>query len=130
MNMMTELAADRELLSDNPRRDIRIGGAIAFFFFVVLLGWAAFAPLDAGVRGSGHIAISGNRQAVQHRDGGVVNAIHVREGQHVRQGQVLVEMAAPDLKGVLTENRSLPVVEMLKSAGMTEFAYDAFAHRL
>jgi HlyD family secretion protein len=98
MNMMTELAADRELLSDNPRRDIRIGGAIAFFFFVILLGWAAFAPLDAGVRGSGHIAISGNRQAVQHRDGGVVNAIHVREGQHVRQGQVLVEMAAPDLK--------------------------------
>jgi FkbM family methyltransferase len=39
-------------------------------------------------------------------------------------------LAAPDLKGVLTENRSLPVVEMLKSAGMTEFAYDAFAHRL
>jgi FkbM family methyltransferase len=39
-------------------------------------------------------------------------------------------LAAPDLKGVLTENRSPPVVEMLKSAGMTEFAYDAFAHRL
>jgi FkbM family methyltransferase len=39
-------------------------------------------------------------------------------------------LAAPDLKGVLTENSSLPVVEMLKSAGMTEFAYDAFAHRL
>jgi FkbM family methyltransferase len=39
-------------------------------------------------------------------------------------------LAAPDLKGVLTENRSPSVVEMLKSAGMTEFAYDAFAHRL
>jgi FkbM family methyltransferase len=39
-------------------------------------------------------------------------------------------LAAPGLKGVLTENRSPAVVEMLKSAGMAEFAYDAFAHRL
>lgn len=98
MNMMSKLLPGPDAPSDDPRRDIRIGGAIAFLFFVVLLGWAAFAPLDAGVRGSGQIAVSGNRQAVQHRDGGVVNAIHVREGQHVRQGQILVEMAAPDLK--------------------------------
>jgi HlyD family secretion protein len=82
---------------DNPRRDIRIGAAIAFFFFVVLLGWAAFAPLDAGVHAQGSIAVSGNRQSVQHRDGGVVTAIHVREGETVRAGEVLVEMAAPDL---------------------------------
>jgi HlyD family secretion protein len=98
MNMLSNIVGEQGPLSDDPRRDIRIGGAIAFFFFVVLLGWAAFAPLDAGVRGSGKIAVSGNRQAVQHREGGVVNAIHVREGQHVRQGQILVEMAAPDLK--------------------------------
>ncbi len=39
-------------------------------------------------------------------------------------------LAAPELKVVLTENRSTSVVEMLKRAGMTEFAYDAFAHRL
>ena len=39
-------------------------------------------------------------------------------------------LTAPNLKGVLTENRSTSVVEMLKSVGMTEFAYDAFAHRL
>jgi FkbM family methyltransferase len=39
-------------------------------------------------------------------------------------------LTAPGLEGVLTENRSPTVVEMLKSVGMTEFAYDAFAHRL
>ncbi len=39
-------------------------------------------------------------------------------------------LAASELKAVLTENRSSTVVEILKSAGMTEFAYDAFAHRL
>lgn len=84
--------------TENPRRDIRIGAAIGFFFFVVLLGWAAFAPLDAGVYSQGSIAVSGNRQAVQSRQGGIVGAINVREGQKVRAGQVLVEMASPDLQ--------------------------------
>lgn len=83
---------------DDPRRDVRIGAAIAIFFFVILLGWAAFAPLDAGVHAPGTVAVSGNRQSVQHREGGVVTAIHVREGQKVGAGQLLVEMAAPDLR--------------------------------
>ena len=83
---------------DDPQRDLRFGGIVAFVFFVVLLGWAAFVPLDAGVHAQGYVAVSGNRQAVQHRDGGVVTAIHVREGERVRAGQLLVEMAAPDLR--------------------------------
>ena len=83
---------------DDPRREIRVGSAIAFGFFVILLGWAAFAPLDAAVSAQGVIAVSGNRQSVQHRDGGVVTAIHVREGQKVPAGAVLIEMAAPDLR--------------------------------
>lgn len=82
---------------DDPRRDIRIGTAIVVFFFVILLGWAAFAPLDAGVHAQGVIAVSGNRQSVQHREGGVVNAILIREGQTVKSGDVLIEMAAPDV---------------------------------
>ena len=84
--------------TDDPQRDIRIGGAIAFFFFVILLGWAAFAPLDAGVHAQGSVAVSGNRQAVQHPGGGVIGAIHVHEGQKVRVGDILVEMEAPDLE--------------------------------
>jgi HlyD family secretion protein len=83
--------------ADNPRRDIRIGAAIGFLFFVVLLGWAAFAPLDAGVFAQGSIAVSGNRQAVQTREGGIVGKINVREGQKVKAGEILVELAAPDV---------------------------------
>lgn len=82
----------------DPAREIRFGTIVAALFFVVFLGWAAFVPLDAGVDAPGTIAVSGNRQTVQHRDGGVVTAIHVREGQHVRAGDILIELAAPELK--------------------------------
>jgi len=83
---------------DDPKRDIRIGAGIVIFFFVILLGWAALAPLDAAVPAQGVIAVSGNRQSVQHREGGVVTAINVREGQRVNAGDILVEMAAPDIR--------------------------------
>jgi HlyD family secretion protein len=82
----------------NPAREIRAGAAIAFAFFVLFLGWAALVPLDAGVNAPGTIAVSGNSQTVQHKEGGVITAINVREGQHVRAGDVLIELSAPDLK--------------------------------
>src|SRR5205085_9941490 len=83
---------------DDPRREVRFGAMFVFGFFAVLRGLAALAPLDAAVNAPGVLAVSGNRQAVQHRDGGVVTAIHVREGQTVPAGAILIEMAAPDLR--------------------------------
>lgn len=83
---------------DNPRRELMIGGAIIVLFFVIFLGWAALAPLDAGAYAQGQIAVSGNRQAVQHREGGVVSALLVAEGDTVRRGQVLLQLSSGELK--------------------------------
>ncbi len=67
-------------------------------FLLAILLWAGFMPLADGVHARGVIAVSGNRQAVQHRDGGLVTAIHVREGQKVRAGEPLIDLAAPELR--------------------------------
>ncbi len=83
---------------DNPRRELVIGGTIILMFFVIFLGWAAIAPLDAGAYAQGQIAVSGNRQAVQHREGGVVSALLVAEGDTVRRGQVLLQLSSGELK--------------------------------
>ncbi len=85
-------------MEDDPGREMRIGGLIAVLFFVVFLGWAAFFPLDAGAYAQGVVTVSGNRQAVQHRDGGVVSALHVREGDQVTKGQILLEISADELR--------------------------------
>ncbi|MDQ0252334.1 HlyD family secretion protein [Sphingomonas kyeonggiensis] len=82
----------------DPRGDIRMGVVIAALFFVLFLGAAAFVRLDAAAYAPGALVVSGQRQSVQHRDGGVVGKIHVREGQRVERGQLLVELAAAEVR--------------------------------
>ncbi|PZQ61292.1 MAG: HlyD family type I secretion periplasmic adaptor subunit [Sphingomonas taxi] len=82
----------------DPRRDIRNGTIVAVLFFVVFLGWAAFARLDAAAYAEGVLAVSGQRQAVQHRDGGTVERIFVRDGQRVQQGELLIRLANPEVR--------------------------------
>ncbi|WP_374296285.1 HlyD family type I secretion periplasmic adaptor subunit [Sphingomonas sp.] len=83
-------------LDDTPRRALLLGGTTAFLFFVVLLGWAAFTRLDAAAFGQGQVTVAGNRQVVQNRYGGDIRAIEVKDGEHVRAGQVLVRLAASE----------------------------------
>ncbi|MBC9031397.1 HlyD family type I secretion periplasmic adaptor subunit [Sphingomonas sp. JC676] len=82
----------------SPRRDIRVGTLIAALFFLVFGGWAAFARLDAAAYAPGTLVVSGQRQSVQHRDGGVVGEILVREGQRVERGQLLLSLAAAEVR--------------------------------
>ena len=81
----------------SPRRELIVGGVIIALFFGLFLGWAAIAPLDSGAYAPGQVAVTGNRQAVQHREGGTVSALHVAEGDRVTQGQVLVELSTGEL---------------------------------
>lgn len=80
------------------QREMLAGGIVAALFFVGFLGWAALTPLQAAVYAPGVIAVAGNRQAVQHREGGIVSALYVQEGQRVVQGQPLAEISAGDVR--------------------------------
>jgi HlyD family secretion protein len=89
--------ADPAQLNDSPRRAVIAGAIVAVAFFVVLLGWAAFARLDAAAHGSGQVIVAGNRQVVQHRYGGDIARILVREGQQVTRGQMLVRLSGAEV---------------------------------
>ena len=82
--------------ADAPSRDIRKGAMIGAAFFVGLLGFAALTPLDAGANAEGVVAVSGNRQAVQHQQGGIITDIRVTEGQSVRKGEVILKISASE----------------------------------
>ena len=105
----------------SPRRELILGGIIIALFFVLFLGWAAIAPLDSGAYAPGQVAVTGNRQAVQHREGGTVTALHVAEGDKVQQGQVLVELSTGELtaaeRGLSGQVYALAAQRAVKAAG-------------
>jgi protease secretion system membrane fusion protein len=51
-----------------------------------------FAPIDTGVTAQGVVMVSGYRKALQHPTGGVVQAILVKEGQEVQEGDILIRV--------------------------------------
>ena len=82
---------------DSLMPELRVGGVVAGAFFLGFMGWASFIPLDAAATAEGIVAVAGNRQAVQHRDGGIVTELNVQEGQMVMEGDLLLQISASEL---------------------------------
>ncbi|RLP23628.1 HlyD family type I secretion periplasmic adaptor subunit [Mesorhizobium sp. YM1C-6-2] len=83
---------------EEDERRFRIGGRVAagLTFGLLLLagagGWAATAELTGAVIATGAVKVDRNLKAIQHRDGGIVSEIAVREGDFVEAGQVLLRL--------------------------------------
>ncbi|MFF7707591.1 HlyD family type I secretion periplasmic adaptor subunit [Pseudomonas sp. NPDC007930] len=76
----------------DDRRYSRLGWGLLLAGFGGFVLWAALAPLDKGVAVSGQVVVAGNRQAVQHPSGGIVQRLWVKEGDAVEAGQVLLSL--------------------------------------
>ena len=71
---------------------IRSGYILVFCTFVLLGGWSSVARLDAAVVAQGAVAPESNRKTVQHLEGGIVSEIAVRDGDVVKEGQLLMRL--------------------------------------
>lgn len=54
--------------------------------------WATLAPLASAALAPGVVSPEGSRRTVQHLEGGIIRAIHVRDGSPVKRGQPLVTL--------------------------------------
>lgn len=87
-----------------------IGRAISLILvavFCAAIGWASLGKVDIIASAQGKIVPSGRSKVVQPFDTGVVRAIHVRDGQHVKVGEVLIELDPTiDRRAATTGERS------------------------
>lgn len=90
----------------NVRGPILFGLVIIFLFFGAFVGWAAFAPLGSAAIAQGVVSVEGNRKSIQHLEGGIVSEIKIKDGDFVKQGDVLI---------VLDEVQSKASVEIVRS---------------
>jgi len=70
----------------------RLGWRIVLVGFGGFMLWASFAPLDQGVSASGTVMSDGYAKVVQPVVGGRIEAILVKDGDHVQEGQVLLRL--------------------------------------
>jgi HlyD family type I secretion membrane fusion protein len=78
------------LPSDSIKRVAFTGWIIIMIFFGGLGTWAATAPLNGAVVANAIVKVDGNRKSVQHLDGGIVKELHVKEGDKVSAGELLI----------------------------------------
>lgn len=59
--------------------------------------WALLARIDGAIVASGQVTVEARRQAIQHPDGGLVAALHVREGDRVAAGAPILSLDGAEL---------------------------------
>ena len=77
-------------------REMGFTGTLRFgllFILIFIFGfgaWAALAPLESAAIAPGEIVVEGDRQTVEHLEGGIVGEILVKEGDIVSAGEPLI----------------------------------------
>lgn len=89
----------------NTKRSMRntlLMGYTAIALLVgVFGGWAAMSDINGAVIASATIVVESYSKRVQHRDGGLVSKIMVKDGDRVTEGQPLVVLDPTDAKAEL-----------------------------
>ncbi|MCG8378057.1 MAG: HlyD family type I secretion periplasmic adaptor subunit [Proteobacteria bacterium] len=68
------------------------GVILTFMLIFGAIIWAYLTPVVEVANTEGEIIPAGRVHQVQHLEGGIVSAIHVNDGDHVSQGDLLVEL--------------------------------------
>jgi hemolysin D len=86
------LPAALEILETPASPVGRAIGLTIILFFAIAVVWAIFGHVDIIATASGKIVPTGRTKTIQPLETGIVSAIHVRDGDHVTEGQVLIEL--------------------------------------
>lgn len=92
------LPAALEIMEKPPSPGLRWLLLSLCILFTIALGWSFIGKIDVVATASGKVIPTGSVKVIQPFELGYVRAIHVRNGEHVVAGQLLVELD-PTLAG-------------------------------
>lgn len=107
--------ADAAVVAQDPLRARRVIKIVGIALAVALL-WAAIAQVDEITKGDGKVIPSRQLQVVQSLDGGIVSEILAKEGDTVKEGQVLLKIDSTRFMSSFKEGRATYLALLAKSA--------------
>jgi hemolysin D len=105
-----------------------VGRAMALVIAAALclaIGWASIGTIDIIATAQGKIVPSGRSKVIQPFETAVIRAIHVRDGQRVRKGELLIELDPTMDRAELDHLRSDLIAARLDMARLTAALSDA-----
>ncbi|WP_353327719.1 HlyD family type I secretion periplasmic adaptor subunit [Chitiniphilus shinanonensis] len=100
------LPAALELQESPAHPAARVTLWVLMSFLLIALLWACFGKVDIVAVAPGKLVVSDQSKVLQPLEPGVVTAIHVRDGQRVKAGQVLIELDATLAGAEVSKNRN------------------------
>lgn len=96
-----------QMLGDlaEPRR-ARWSLWLMWLSLVGMVAWASVAEIDQVTRAQAQLIAAARTQLVQSPDGGVITKLHVREGDEVKAGQLLVTLEKERAKAAVSDSSS------------------------
>lgn len=83
-------------------RPIRnIGLIVLAVTFGILGTWGYFAPLDSAALAPGSVTVKSHSKTVQHLDGGIVKELLAKDGDIVKEGDILLRLDSTEVKAQL-----------------------------
>ena len=86
------LPAALEIVDTPPSPVGRAIGLTIILVAIIAIVWSIFGKVDIVATASGRIVPAGKTKIVQPADTGIVTAIHVADGAHVKAGDILIEL--------------------------------------
>ena len=93
---------DLTVLPRRSRHTLRV----AMVGIIALVTWAAFSKIDQVTRAQAQVIASARTQVIQAVDLGVVTRLHVREGDEVKAGQLLVTLEKARAEAAVDDSQS------------------------
>ncbi|TIQ39959.1 MAG: HlyD family type I secretion periplasmic adaptor subunit [Mesorhizobium sp.] len=93
------LRASKRDLNQRTRPARLLGYVSAIVFVGGIVAWSSVALLASAVVANGVVSPEGYRKTIQHLEGGIIGAIHVKEGDKVAAGQVLISLKTTEAQG-------------------------------
>lgn len=94
-------------------------------FAVLALLWSWYGQIDIVATATGKTSSASRSKTIQSLETAIVKAVHVRDGQHVKQGETLIELAAVGSDSDVAQSE-----QALQAAQLSKLRYEAVLHSL